>query len=120
MPGISVQNGTVTAHGETVQKILVDGKEFFGSDVTTAIKNLPAEAIDKVEVFNKLSDQAEFSGVDDGEGYKAINLVTRKNMNRGTFGKFYAGYGFQRQVQCRGEPEPVQRQAPVFDYRHGQ
>lgn len=94
MPGISVQNGTVTAHGETVQKILVDGKEFFGSDVTTAIKNLPAEAIDKVEVFNKLSDQAEFSGVDDGEGYKAINLVTRKNMNRGTFGKFYAGYGF--------------------------
>ncbi|MFQ8806843.1 MAG: hypothetical protein ACLR8Y_19495 [Alistipes indistinctus] len=75
MPGISVQNGTVTAHGETVQKILVDGKEFFGSDVTTAIKNLPAEAIDKVEVFNKLSDQAEFSGVDDGEGYKAINPV---------------------------------------------
>ncbi len=94
MPGISVQDGTVTAHGETVQKILVDGKEFFGSDVTTAIKNMPAEAIDKVEVFDKLSDQAEFSGVDDGEGYKAINLVTRRNMNRGSFGKFYAGYGF--------------------------
>lgn len=94
MPGISVQDGTVTAQGETVQKILVDGKEFFGSDVTTAIKNLPAEAIDKIEVFNKLSDQAEFSGVDDGEGYKAINLVTRKGMNHGMFGKFSAMYGF--------------------------
>lgn len=94
MPGISVQDGTVTAQGETVQKILVDGKEFFGSDVATAIKNLPAEAIDKIEVFNKLSDQAEFSGVDDGEGYKAINLVTRRGMNHGMFGKFSAQYGF--------------------------
>lgn len=94
MPGVRVVNGTVEAHGETVQKVLVDGKEFFGDDVTTAIKNLPAEVVDKVEVFNKLSDQAEFSGVDDGEGYKALNFVTRNKMNRGSFGKFYAGYGF--------------------------
>ena len=94
MPGVRVVDGTVEAHGETVQKVLVDGKEFFGDDVTTAIKNLPAEVIDKVEVFNKLSDQAEFSGVDDGEGYKALNIVTRNKMNRGSFGRFYAGYGF--------------------------
>ncbi len=94
MPGVRVVDGTVEAHGETVQKVLVDGKEFFGDDVTTAIKNLPAEVIEKVEVFNKLSDQAEFSGVDDGEGYKALNIVTRNKMNRGSFGRFYAGYGF--------------------------
>ena len=77
MPGITVTDGTVEAQGETVKKVFVDGKEFFGEDVTTAIKSLPAEAVDRVEVYNKLSDAAEFSGMDDGEGYKALNIVTR-------------------------------------------
>ncbi len=95
MPGININNGTVEAQGETVQKVFVDGKEFFGEDVSTAIKSLPAEAVDRVEVFNKLSDQAEFSGMDDGEGYKAINIVTKTNMRQGQFGKMYAGYGYQ-------------------------
>ncbi len=102
MPGVTVNNGTVEAHGEQVKKVLVDGKEFFGDDVTTAIKNLPAEVIDRVEVFNKLSDQAEFSGVDDGEGYKALNFVTRNRMDRGSFGKFYAGYGFNDKYNLGG------------------
>ena len=62
MPGITVTDGTVEAQGETVKKIFVDGKEFFGEDVTTAIKSLPAEAVDRVEVYNKLSDAAELSG----------------------------------------------------------
>ena len=74
MPGITVTDGTVEAQGETVKKVFVDGKEFFGEDVTTAIKSLPAEAVDRVEVYNKLSDAAEFSGMDDGEGYKALNI----------------------------------------------
>lgn len=74
--------------------MLIDGKEFFGDDVTTAIKNLPAEVIDKIEVFDKKSDQAEFSGVDDGEDYKAINIVTRDGVDRAKFGKFAASYGF--------------------------
>ncbi|MBQ5635620.1 MAG: TonB-dependent receptor, partial [Alistipes sp.] len=95
MPGITINNGSVEAQGETVQKIFVDGKEFFGEDVNTAIKSLPAEAVDRIEVFNKLSDQAELSGMDDGEGYKAINIVTKTNMRQGQFGKMYAGYGYQ-------------------------
>ncbi|MBR5807437.1 MAG: TonB-dependent receptor, partial [Alistipes sp.] len=68
MPGITINNGSVEAQGETIKKIFVDGKEFFGEDVNTAIKSLPAEAVDRIEVFNKLSDNAEFSGMDDGEG----------------------------------------------------
>ncbi|MBQ7310885.1 MAG: outer membrane beta-barrel protein [Alistipes sp.] len=95
MPGININNGTVEAQGETIQKVFVDGKEFFGEDVSTAIKSLPAEAVERVEVFNKLSDQAEFSGMDDGEGYKALNIVTKTNMRQGQFGKMYAGYGYQ-------------------------
>ncbi len=95
MPGITVNNGEVEAQGETIQKVFVDGKEFFGDDVNTAIKSLPAEAVDRIEVFNKLSDQAEFSGVDDGEGYKALNIITKEGMRHGWFGKAYAGYGYQ-------------------------
>ena len=95
MPGITITNGSVEAQGETIQKIFVDGKEFFGEDVSTAIKSLPAEAVDRIEVFNKLSDQAEFSGMDDGEGYKAINIVTKEGMRQGQFGKMYAGLGYE-------------------------
>ena len=95
MPGINITNGSVEAQGETIKKIFVDGKEFFGEDVNTAIKSLPAEAVDRIEVFNKLSDNAEFSGMDDGEGYKAINIVTKENMRQGQFGKMYAGYGYE-------------------------
>ena len=95
MPGITIANGSVEAQGETIKKIFVDGKEFFGEDVNTAIKSLPAEAVDRIEVFNKLSDQAEFSGMDDGEGYKALNIITKEGMRQGQFGKMYAGYGYE-------------------------
>ncbi len=99
MPGITVTDGTVEAQGETVKKVFVDGKEFFGDDVTTAIKSLPAEAVDRVEVYNKLSDAAEFSGMDDGEGYKALNIVTRPGMRQGQFGKLYAGFGYDADTE---------------------
>lgn len=93
MPGIMVENGTVEAQGEEVKRVYVDGKEFFGDDVTTAIKNLPSEVIQSIEVFNKLSDNAEFTGVDDGEGYKAINIVTNTGgITSSQFGKVYGGY----------------------------
>ena len=98
MPGITITNGQVEAQGEQVKKIFVDGKEFFGEDVSTALNSLPAQAVDRIEVFNKLSDNAEFSGMDDGEGYKAINIVTRANMRQGVFGKVYAGYGYQPDI----------------------
>ncbi|MEG1611185.1 MAG: outer membrane beta-barrel protein [Alistipes sp.] len=93
MPGISVSDGTVQAQGEAVKKIYVDGKEFFGDDVSTAIKSLPAEVVDRIEVYNKLSDNAEFSGMDDGEGYKALNIVTHSDMRQGQFGRITGSYG---------------------------
>ena len=95
MPGVVVEEGKVEVQGEQVKKVFVDGDEFFGEDVTMAIKAIPAEIIDKVEVFDKLSDEAEFSGIDDGESYKAINFVTKKSMRNGQFGKVYGGLGWQ-------------------------
>lgn len=106
MPGITIQNGQVEAQGEQVKKIFVDGKEFFGEDVSTALNSLPAQAVDRVEVFNKLSDNAEFSGMDDGEGYKAINIVTHASMRQGVFGKLYGGYGYQPDIDG-SSPEPT-------------
>ena len=107
MPGITVSDGTVEAQGESVKKIFVDGKEFFGEDVTTAIKSLPAQAVDRIEVYNKLSDAAEFSGMDDGEGYKALNIVTHANMRQGQFGKLYAGYGYDADTKTEAKNKYV-------------
>ncbi len=95
MPGVVVEDGQVEVQGEQIKKVFVDGDEFFGDDVTMAIKNIPAEIVDKVEVFDKLSDEAEFAGIDDGESYKALNFVTKKSMRNGQFGKVYAGVGWQ-------------------------
>ena len=114
MPGITISNGQVEAQGEQVKKIFVDGKEFFGEDVSTAINSLPAQAVDRIEVFNKLSDNAEFSGMDDGEGFKAINIVTHENMRQGVFGKVYGGYGYQPDIDG-GSPESNFQNAGVFD-----
>lgn len=93
MPGITIENGTVKAHGEDVKRVLVDGKQFFGEDPSVTLKNLPAEVVDKIQVFDKLSDQAAWSGFDDGSGQKTINIITRNAKNSGQFGKFSAGYG---------------------------
>lgn len=94
MPGITVdKDGTVTAQGEQVKKVTVDGKEFFGDDATAALRNLPAEVIDKIQVFDRLSDQAQFTGFDDGNSTKAINVVTKSGIKNGQFGRIYAGYG---------------------------
>src|SRR6476646_2119489 len=93
MPGVTVdKQGNVTAQGEQVKKVTVDGRDFFGDDATAALRNLPAEIIDKIQVFDKLSDQAAFTGFDDGNSQKAINVVTKSNMRNGQFGRFYAGY----------------------------
>lgn len=102
MPGITVTNGTVTAHGETVNRVLVDGKPFFGDDAALTLKSLPAEIVDKIEVFDKLSDQAQFTGFDDGSGQKTINIVTKSNRKVGQFGKVFAGYGLDNRYQAGG------------------
>jgi len=94
MPGIEVDaEGNLTAQGEKVQKVLVDGKEFFGQDPKTATRNLPAKAVDKVQVFDKQSDMAEFTGVDDGERMRTINLKLKEDYRQGVFGNAEAGGG---------------------------
>ncbi|MEQ8473447.1 MAG: TonB-dependent receptor [Marinoscillum sp.] len=94
LPGVEVQrDGTVKAQGENVQRVLVDGKEFFGNDPKMATKNLPADAVDKVQVFDKKSEFAEFSGIDDGNEEKTINLSLKEDKKDGTFGKITGGYG---------------------------
>ncbi len=93
IPGITVENGQVKANGENVQKVTIDGRELFGDDATAALKNLPAEIIDKIQVFDRLSDQAQFTGFDDGNSTKGINIVTKASMRNGQFGRIFAGYG---------------------------
>lgn len=94
MPGMQVEkDGTVKAQGENVQKVYVDGKEFFGNDPKLATKNLNADMIDQVEVFDDMSEQARFNKIDDGSRSKAINLKLKKDKKKGIFGKVHAGYG---------------------------
>lgn len=103
MPGVTVdKSGTVTAQGEEVKKVTVDGKDFFGDDATAALRNLPAEIIDKIQVFDRLSDQAQFTGFDDGNSQKSINVVTKANMRNGQFGRMYAGYGTDNRYSAGG------------------
>ncbi|HET9744752.1 MAG TPA: outer membrane beta-barrel protein [Chitinophagaceae bacterium] len=92
-PGITVENGQVKVGGEQVRKVTVDGRDFFGDDASATLRNLPAEIVDKIQVFDRLSDQAQFTGVDDGSAAKSINIVTKPNMRNGQFGRFFAGYG---------------------------
>ncbi len=94
MPGIQVdKNGVITAQGETVSRVLVNGKRFFSDDPKLATRNLPPDIIDKIQVFDDLSDQSKFSGFDDGNRVKTINIVTKKDKRQGYFGKAVAGIG---------------------------
>lgn len=102
MPGIVVEGGTIQAQGEDVKKILVDGKEFFDGDINLAIKNLPSDVIASIEVFDKQSEQAEFTGFDDGEQIKTINIITKSGFKLGTFGRVYAGYGTDNRYNAGG------------------
>lgn len=99
MPTITVENGTVKAQGENVQQILVDGKPFFGDDPTITLRNLPADVVDKVQVYNKLSDQAQLTGFDDGNTTKTMNIITKKNRRNGTFGRIYGGISLSDKYQ---------------------
>ncbi len=103
MPGITVAtDGTVTAHGEQVKKVTVDGKDFFGDDASAALKNLPSEIVDKIQVFDRLSDQAQLTGFDDGNSVKSINIVTKSGIKNGQFGRIYAGYGSDNRYAAGG------------------
>ncbi len=94
LPGIQVdKNGVITAQGETVTRVLVNGKRFFNDDPKLATRNFPPEIIDKIQVFDDLSDQSKFSGFDDGNRVKTINIVTKKDKRQGYFGKLVGGVG---------------------------
>jgi hypothetical protein len=92
LPGIQVdKDGKITAQGKQVQKVLVDGDEFFSDDPTIATRNLRADAVDKVQLLYKQSDQAAFTGIDDGEKTRTLNLKLKDNAKHGYFGKLSAG-----------------------------
>lgn len=92
LPGIQIdQNGKITAQGKKVPKVLVDGEEFFGDDPTLVTKNLRADMVDKVQLFEKSSDQAAFTGVDDGKKTQTINIKLKEDKKNGYFGKLNAG-----------------------------
>ena len=102
MPGITMQNGQVQAQGEQVQRILVDGREFFGSDPSIALRNLPADAVERVEVLDQRSDQSRLTGFDDGNYTKTINIILREDRKNGSFGRAYAGYGTDDRYSAGG------------------
>lgn len=94
LPGVEVSSdGTITANGQQVTKILIDGKEFFSDDPTVASRNLPVNMVDRLQVVNRKSDLARITGVDDGEDETVINLTVKKGMQNGWFGTIEGGYG---------------------------
>ena len=94
LPGIDVdENGGITAQGEQVENVLVDGKEFFGKDPKVATRNLPADAVKQVDVYDKESDMAEFTGIPDGDDERTIDLKLREEAKRGYFGRMTGGFG---------------------------
>jgi hypothetical protein len=103
LPGIQIdKDGKITAQGQTVNKVLVDGEEFFGDDPTLVTKNLRADMVDKVQLYDKASDQAAFTGIDDGQKSKTINIKLKEDKKNGYFGKADVGVGtkdfYQAQV----------------------
>lgn len=102
LPGVQNEQGTLKAQGEEVKKVLVDGQPFFGDDPNVTLKNLPADLIEKIEIFDKMSDQARFTGFDDGQTEKTINIVTRRDRRQGQFGKLYGGIGSTEKFQSGG------------------
>lgn len=102
LPGIQVdKNGEIKAMGEKVQKVLVDGEEFFGDDPGMAVKNLRADAIKEVQVFDKKTDQAAFTGIDDGKSIKTINLKLKEDKKKGYFGKVALSGGKGKDITNR-------------------
>ncbi len=91
MPGVTVQDGKVQVLGEDVKKVLVDGKTFFGDDPSAVLRNIPAEIVEKIQVFDQQSEQSQFTGFNDGNTTKTLNVVTRVGIKQGTFGKLYGG-----------------------------
>jgi hypothetical protein len=94
VPGMDVdRDGSIKTQGEPVTRILVDGKPFYGNDPKLATRNLPADIIEKIQVIDAMSDQSQFSGFDDGNRIRTINIITKKDRKKGVFGKGSIAYG---------------------------
>lgn len=103
LPGVEVDSdGNIKAQGETVRRILVNGKEFFGTDPKLASKNLLAEAIEKVQILDRKSDQSQFTGIDDGQREKTINLQLKESHKKGYFGTLNGGIGTDNRYGLKG------------------
>ncbi len=104
IPGIEVDEaGNMKALGEDVVNVMVDGKEFFGKDPKVATKNLPADAIKTIQVYDKKSDESEFTGVDDGVRERTINLMLNEDHKKGYFGNVEAGFGSGSRYSADGK-----------------
>lgn len=113
LPGLQVdKDGNIQAHGQKVEKLLVDGEEFFTDDPAVVSKSLQAKAVDKVQVFDKKSEQAEFTGIDDGEVTRTVNLQLKDDMKKGYFGKVAAAGG-------TGEVQNYFENQAMFNYFKG-
>ncbi len=100
MPGVEIDSeGKITVNGKEINKILVDGEEFFSDDPKVASKNLPAKMVDKLQVLERRSEQAQMTGFDDGEEENVINLTVRPGMKEGLFGNAFAGYGSEERFE---------------------
>lgn len=95
VPGVEVsKDGTVTTQGETIKRVKVDGKDFMGNDPLLATRNLPADMVDKIQIIDEMSEQSKFSGVDDGNREKILNIITKNGIkNKGYVGNNTVGYG---------------------------
>ncbi|TVR80725.1 MAG: TonB-dependent receptor [Chitinophagaceae bacterium] len=113
MPGIVIENGEVQAQGESVRRVLVDGEEFFGDDATIVLQNLPADMIERVQVYDRESDQSRFTGISDGNEEKTINIITRKDMSTGQFGRVFGGYGTDNHYIAGGTTNIFQGQRRI-------
>ena len=102
MPGITTEDGKLKSQGEEIKTVLVDGKPFFGDDPSAVLKNLPAEVVDKIQIFDRKSDQSQLTGFDDGNTSKTLNIITKVQFRNGTFGKIYTGYGYQDKYKAGG------------------
>ncbi|MDR0962910.1 MAG: outer membrane beta-barrel protein [Mediterranea sp.] len=94
IPGAEIDdNGNVKLNGQDITKLLVNGKEFFGGDIATGLKNLPVEMVEKLKTYSRKSDNARITGIDDGEEEQVLDLTVKKGMNQGWFGNADAAYG---------------------------
>ena len=101
LPGAEVSSdGKIMVNGKEIKRIMIDGKEFFSDDTQMALKNLPVEMIDKVKAYDKKSDLARMTGIDDGEEEAVLDLTVKKDMKKGWFGNFIGGYGNQNRYEA--------------------